>query len=213
MAEDPTHPSGVTVEIVGIERGDRGRSCEEHDVCGTVVEEDTLLRLRKKQILVDGEEETEIACYWVTDGIDRCRVGFLKRHMVKHARRFDGTLVQVTKMYSDDARHSDTAERKKKYGNHGCALAVIVSRLAEEDLKGKAKDRKVQGGGGTAQERKARDEEGKVQERKVLEEEGKADDAISWKCAFCSYTNVDVTCRNCPMCRTKRTAKKMKTGL
>ena len=37
MAEDPTHPSGITVKIVGIERGDRGRLCEEHDVCGTVV--------------------------------------------------------------------------------------------------------------------------------------------------------------------------------
>ena len=26
MAEDPTHPSGVTVKIVGIDRGDRGRA-------------------------------------------------------------------------------------------------------------------------------------------------------------------------------------------
>jgi hypothetical protein len=113
MAGDPTHPSGVVVEIVGLERGDRGRSCEEHDVCGSVVEEDTLLRLRKEQIMVDGVEETAISCYWVTDGIDRCRVGFLKRHMVKHARRFDGALVQVTRVLSDDPRACDTAERKK----------------------------------------------------------------------------------------------------
>ena len=74
--EEATHPTGITVEIVGIEKGDLGRSCEEHDVCGTVVEEDTLLRLRKEQILVDGQEETALACYWVTDGIERCRVGF-----------------------------------------------------------------------------------------------------------------------------------------
>jgi hypothetical protein len=85
MANEPTHPPGITVEVVGIERGDRGCSCEEHDVCGTVVMEDTLLRLRKAQIFVDGKEETAIACYWVTDGIDCCRVGFLKCHMVKHA--------------------------------------------------------------------------------------------------------------------------------
>ena len=45
---------------MGIERGDRGRSCEEHDVCGTVVAEDALLRLRKEQILVDGQEETAL---------------------------------------------------------------------------------------------------------------------------------------------------------
>ena len=113
MAGDPTHPTGVVVEIVGLERGDRGRSCEEHDVCGSVVEEDTLLRLRKEQIMVDGVEETAISCYWVMDGIDRCRVGFLKRHMVKHARRFDGALVQVTRVLSDDPRICDMVERKK----------------------------------------------------------------------------------------------------
>ena len=54
MAEEATHPSGITVEIVGIEQGDRGSSCEEHDMCGTVVEENTLLRLRKEQLLVNG---------------------------------------------------------------------------------------------------------------------------------------------------------------
>ncbi len=80
-----THSPGIVVEIVGIEKGDRGRSCEEHNVCGEVVEEDTLLRLRREQILVDGKEETVIACYWVIDGVDCCCVGFLKRHMVKHA--------------------------------------------------------------------------------------------------------------------------------
>jgi len=30
--EEATHPTGITVEIVGIEKGDRGRSCEEHNV-------------------------------------------------------------------------------------------------------------------------------------------------------------------------------------
>ena len=155
MAGDPTHPSGVVVEIVGLERGDRGRSCEEHDVCGSVVEEDTLLRLRKEQIMVDGVEETAVACYWVTDGIDRCQVGFLKRHMIKHARRFDGALVQVTRVLSDDPRLCDAAERKKKYANHGCALGAVVSHLDEEDLKGKAKGGKAQGGGGSVRERKA----------------------------------------------------------
>jgi hypothetical protein len=71
-----THPPGIVVKIVGIEKGDCGCSCEEHDVCGEVVEEDTLLRLRREQILVDGKEETVITCYWVTNGIDCCRVGF-----------------------------------------------------------------------------------------------------------------------------------------
>ena len=54
-------------------------------MCGEVVEEDTLLRLRRVQIEVDGHEETAIACIWVTDEIDCCRVGFLKRLMRKQS--------------------------------------------------------------------------------------------------------------------------------
>jgi hypothetical protein len=131
MAEEATHPSGITVKVVGIDRGDRGRSCEEHNVCGTVVEEDTLLHLRKEQILVDGQEETAISCYWVTDGIDRCCIGFLKCHMVKHAGHFDGALVQVMKIFSADPHVSDTAERKMHHQNHGCTLGTIVLAIYE----------------------------------------------------------------------------------
>jgi hypothetical protein len=43
MVKEATHPLGIVVKIVGIKKGDRGCSCKEHDVCGTVVEEDTLL--------------------------------------------------------------------------------------------------------------------------------------------------------------------------
>jgi len=93
-----THPPGITVEIVGTLMGDRGHSCEEHAVCGSVLEKVMVVRLRKVQVLADGQEETAIACYWVTDGIDRCRVGFLMRqHMVAHAVRYDGALAQVTR--------------------------------------------------------------------------------------------------------------------
>ena len=143
MAE-ATHPPGIAVKIVGIEIGNHGRLCEEHDVCGEVVEEDTLLRLRREQILVDGKEETVIACYWVTDGADRCRVGFLKRHIVNHAWRFDGALVQVTKVLSADPHRCDSAERKMFHHNHGCAFGTIVSSL-REDRKRKAQE---DGGGG-----------------------------------------------------------------
>jgi hypothetical protein len=93
------HPSGITVEIVGIEANSNGRSCHQHDVCGSLVEE-SVLRLRKAQILNSlGREETAIAAYHVSDGIDQCRVGFLQRHFVAHAKTFDGALAQVTEVY------------------------------------------------------------------------------------------------------------------
>ena len=34
------HPPGIQVDIVGIEEGSSGRSCEEHTVCGEVLEVD-----------------------------------------------------------------------------------------------------------------------------------------------------------------------------
>ena len=48
------HPPGVFVEIVDTLMSDSGRSCEEHAVCGSVLEEDMVVRLRKVQVLVDG---------------------------------------------------------------------------------------------------------------------------------------------------------------
>ena len=79
---------------------------------------------------------------------------------------------------------------KKKYANHGCALAAVVSQLDE----GKAKGGKVQGGGGSAGERKAPER------------------AISWRCESCAYVNVDVARVDCRMCRAPRTEKKMEMG-
>jgi hypothetical protein len=51
----PTHPSGVVVDVMGTNRGDRGRSCEEHpDGCGaTVLADDIIVRIRKEQILIE----------------------------------------------------------------------------------------------------------------------------------------------------------------
>jgi hypothetical protein len=79
------HPSGITVKIVGIARGDRGRSCKEYDVCGAVLHEDSVVRIRHVQIAGEetGTEESALACYWISDGIDRCRAGFLPHHLVK----------------------------------------------------------------------------------------------------------------------------------
>jgi hypothetical protein len=121
------HPSPVVLHIVGTEADDRGRSCEEHLCCGEVVQEDIVVRLRKVQVLVDGREETAIAAIWVTDGMDRCRVGFLQRHMVKHAARFDGALAQVTRVLGKD--DGDTAERHLFYKNKGCCYATVITTL------------------------------------------------------------------------------------
>ncbi len=121
------HPPGIVVEIVGTGAGDRGRTCEEHPVnYGVMLQEDVVVRLRKVQVVIDGREEMAIAAVWLTDGIDRCRVGFLKRHMVRHAVRYNGALAQVTRVLSGSC---DSAEHCMDHHNRGCCLATIISCL------------------------------------------------------------------------------------
>ena len=77
------------IDIVGINASSNGRSCEEHKVCGSVLKLDSLVRFREVQITRQ-RGETASAVYWVTDGVDRCCVGFLPRHMVKYKEAYDG---------------------------------------------------------------------------------------------------------------------------
>ena len=78
----PVHPSGILFDFVGICSGNRGRSSEEHEVCGRVLELDSVVHIRRVQIKVFGNEQTALAVYWVTDGVDQCRVGFLPKKTV-----------------------------------------------------------------------------------------------------------------------------------
>ena len=125
----PIHPCGITVEIVGIGRSDRGRSCEEHDTCGTVLQEDSVVRIRHVQIFGDmGKEESALAVYWISDGIDRCRVGFLPRHLMKQWQLYDGRIAQVVELY--EGSESPT-KRRKNTRNCGCCEAVFIDNRQE----------------------------------------------------------------------------------
>ena len=48
-----------------------------------------------------GKEETALAVYWVTDGVDHCHVGFLPRHMDNYKEAYDGQLAQVVEFLSE----------------------------------------------------------------------------------------------------------------
>ena len=106
----PYHPSGILIDIVGINASDKGRSCEEHANCGSVLKIDTLVRFRSVQIWCDGQEETALAVYWVTDGIDRCRVGFLPRHLLKHQAAYNGKLAQIVEFVAESNSPADRAK-------------------------------------------------------------------------------------------------------
>ncbi len=125
-APGPFHSTGVVVEILGTERGDQGRSCEEHiSNCGEVMAKDMVVHLRKVQIQVEGWEETVIAAYWVTDGVNCCCVGFLPCHMVRHTTHYNG--VQVTHIFNADPTCCNTAEHRAFHKNKGCCLVAIIA--------------------------------------------------------------------------------------
>lgn len=138
------HPSGIQLDVVGTEDGSRGRSCEEHSVCGSVLALDVVVRLRHVQILNGmlalllclvfriltfytdaGEEEAAVAAYWVTDGIDRCRVGFLPRCCVPKAAEYNGHLAQVVNMCS---KSNDSSERRRSYRNRGLVQVAMLTQ-------------------------------------------------------------------------------------
>ena len=95
------HPWGRTVEIFGIQSPGNGCSCEEHPICGCVLQEDSVVRFRKVQVLIDGKEESAIAAFWVSDGVDRCRVGYLPKFHVTHWKSLEGALAQIKEIYTE----------------------------------------------------------------------------------------------------------------
>ena len=126
----PYHPSGILVDIVGINASDKGRSCEEHANCGSVLKIDTLVRFRFVQIWCNEQEETALAVYWVTDGIDRCRVGFLPCHLLKHQAAYNGKLAQIVEFVAES---NSPADRAKSHWCYGIRRAVLVEAEMEEN--------------------------------------------------------------------------------
>ena len=141
------HPWGRTIEIFGIESPTNGRSCEEHVVCGSVLQDDVVVRLRKVQVMIEDKEETAIAAFWVSDGVDRCRVGYLPKFHVKHWKLLEGALAQIIEVYHEDS--DSPTKRQKRHRNSGCAVAALISppitsAIPSSPMKSPSKKRKIQ---------------------------------------------------------------------
>mgnify|MGYP003390063798 CR=1 FL=1 len=88
---------------------------------------DSVVRFRAEQIVVNGKEETALAVFWVTDGVDRCKVGFLSRHLVKHKDHYDGKTAQIVEFLETLTCPS---ARAKSHCNKGVARAVLLEAPA-----------------------------------------------------------------------------------
>ena len=55
----------------------------------------------------DGDnKESAVAAHWVTDGVDRCRVGFLGRHTIEHWKHKLWTFAARNRTVQQSARSS-----------------------------------------------------------------------------------------------------------
>ena len=64
------------------------------------------------------------------DGIDRCRVGFLPRHLLKHQAAYNGKLAQIVEFVAES---NSPADRAKSHRCYGLCRAVLVEAEMEED--------------------------------------------------------------------------------
>jgi hypothetical protein len=153
------HPTGVVLEIVGTDVPDQGRSCEEHMCCGhEVLKEDVVVRLRKTVVEINGKEERAIEAVWVTDGCDRCRVGFLQRHMTFYSQIYDSALAQVTAILSSDANVCNSEERRKYYRMRGCCRVTIISMHGSTGHADNGNDNNDDSGSGSNEEDESDDD-------------------------------------------------------
>ena len=67
--------------------------------------------------------------YWVTDGEDPCHVGFLRRHMVKHKKKYNGWIAQIVEIFSD--KSETPSDRQKSHRSKRCCRAVLLD-LADD---------------------------------------------------------------------------------
>ena len=71
-------------------------------------------RFCQVQMVVKGRgEETMIAVYWVMEGTHCCHVGFLLKHLVMRATRYEGVLAQVNGVYPLANKHKSNFVHKK----------------------------------------------------------------------------------------------------
>jgi hypothetical protein len=87
---------------------------------------DAVVRFHLVQVKIQGQEEKAIAAYWVTDGIDRYRIGFLNREEVKHAKKYEGKLAQIVVFLSNS---DDNDDRLFSEQNAGACKAVLIEAV------------------------------------------------------------------------------------
>ena len=118
-------PVGIDVEIVGLECANNGRSCPNHTVCGAILYESAMVRIRLVEVNIGSNNEWALAVHFVEESEDGCRVGFLRKHLLKHSYLYNGAYARVEEIFSE---HDENTHKRRLYNqNYGLAIAKIVA--------------------------------------------------------------------------------------
>ena len=124
----PSYPTGIFVDIIGTQETSQGRTCDDgKTACGSLLVTDSLVQFRQVQVLIDGVEETALAVYLISKGIDRYQVGFLRRFLVKHKKKYDGQLAQITDILGSESE--SPSDHHKYHRNKGYCHAVLLKTV------------------------------------------------------------------------------------
>ena len=118
---------GSQVEVVGIGESQRGRSCDQHRVCGLQLREGSYVCFRKTRFAWrGGAEEDVLEVFHLDSGIMGCKVGYLPKHLAARADRYDGLCARIAEIYSSDCTLcASVAKRQKYHRGVGCCVATI----------------------------------------------------------------------------------------
>jgi hypothetical protein len=120
---------GSHVEVVGTCESQRGRSCNKHHICGSLLHEGSYVCFCKTWFAWrGGDEEDVLEVFHLESGIMGCKVGYLPKHLAARADRYDGLCVRILEIYSSDRTRCASVAKRQKYH---CGVECCVATMRE----------------------------------------------------------------------------------
>lgn len=120
-------------EIVGLRKSGNGRSCACHEVCGTTLKLDDLIKFKKVVVTVEDKVLNAVCVKVIRDGTETCTVGFIPQ--VEVATRGDllhNKYGQVVEFYHD-LHEEDVVRRERDHRFCGVASYILLDGIINED--------------------------------------------------------------------------------
>ena len=104
----------TVIELVGLDLGAAGRSCERHEVCGTAITLNNIIILRAGCVTgPDMDIHEVVEAHKVANGTQTCLVGFLARRFLRTKRHYINQMYQVVNDYSGLQKLRNSLQRQK----------------------------------------------------------------------------------------------------